>query len=222
MAEDYKWWYEYHREDYNAVQDRLKATRNVLLHGRDEAAIRLLKVSHVNAILSIQTERERHERAFTAYYAGGIGIERATSQTVYGTSKSDWIHHNFSQVDWKELLNHIRGQVFAGNAVAAVDAVQERVKGLSWVKGGFCLAMCGVTEVACPDSRTRQELGIDSRIRSEKAYRDALQQIDEAVPIDTPLFIKQWVLYDSFAQEHADHMPFFSEALQLSERSNSL
>lgn len=222
MAEDYKWWYEYHREDYNAVSDRLNACRNVLLHGRDEAAIRLLKVSHVNSILSIQTERERHERAFTAYYAGGIGIERATSQTVYGTSKSDWIHHNFSQVDWKELLNHIRGQVFADNPVAAVDAIQERIKGLSWVKGGFTLAMCGITEVACPDSRTRQELGIETRIRSEKAYRDALEQIDEAVAVEAPLFIKQYILYDYFAQEHATHDPFFTEALRIGERGNSL
>jgi hypothetical protein len=222
MAEDYKWWFEYHNEDYESVLTRLKACRNILLHGPKDRAARLLEVSAINSILSIQTARQRHERAFTMHYAGGLSLENCAKETVYGYQKSDWLHKNKVQVDWGELVSYIRGQVFAGNPVAAVEKVTDEVTGLSWTKGGFTLAMCGIVEVACPDSRTRAELGIENNVRTESDYREALQVIDESVPIDMPLFVKQWVLYDYFEQEHADHQPFFTEALQLAERDNQL
>ena len=204
-------WYQYHREDYNAVQNRLEACRNVMLHGRKECAVDMLKKSCVNAILSIQTGRERHERAFTAYYGGDASLETACQQTVYGYQKSDWLHDAFANFEYERVVQHLR----RGDISDAQQHLVDNHTGLSWTKSGFALAMVGIYERACPDSRTRDVLDIDHRIRTEDQYRDALQQIDERLDIDVPLFVKQYVIYDYFAGEHAQHMPFFTEALLL-------
>lgn len=206
-------WYQYHREDYNAVQQRLEACRNVMLHGRKECAIDMLRKSCVNAVLSIQTGRERHERAFTAYYGGDTSLESACQQTVYGYNKSDWLHDAFANFDYALVVNRLRHNDVCG----AQQHIVENHAGLSWVKSGFALAMVGIYERACPDSRTRDMLDIEHRIRTEAQYRDALQQIDDSMDVDIPLFVKQYVLYDSWEGEHARHMPFFTEALRLHE-----
>jgi hypothetical protein len=148
------------------------------------------------------------------YCAGDVSLETACEETVYYTSKIDWLRSNLANIDWEETVSHIRDLHADGDYVGCVAFLDHHITGLSYVKAGFTLAMAGMWEVACPDSRTRQELGIESRIRSESDYRDALQQIDETVPIEAPLFIKQWVLYDSFAGEHARHMPFFTEVFK--------
>lgn len=201
-------WFEFHREDYRAVKRRLRATRNVVLRGRTEAAVDVLEKACVNAVLSIQTGKDRHERAFTAYYAGGASLEDAAGMTVYGNQKAGWLHGALANFDFHALVEKVRDDVRDAQAYL-VDGFT----GLSWVKAGFALAMGGIWEVACPDSRTKDMLGIDGRIRTRSQYRDALEQIDDALNVDEPLFVKQWVLYDSFAEEHARHMPFFREAL---------
>ena len=206
-------WYQYHREDYNRVQDRLDACRNVMLHGREGAAIDMLKKSCVNAVLSIQTGRERHERAFTAYYGGDTSLETACQQTVYGYQKAQWLHDAFANMNYRAVVMRLRNGDIRGAQILLVENHQ----GLSWVKSGFALAMIGIYERACPDSRTCDMLDIDHRIRTEGQYRDALQQIDESMDVDVPLFVKQYVIYDAFAGEHARHMPFFTEVLQLHE-----
>jgi len=206
-------WYEFRREDYNAVQDRLEACRNVMLHGRKECAIDMLRKSCVNAVLSIQTGRERHERAFTAYYGGDTSLETACEQTVYGY-QNDWLHDAFANFDYGAVVSHLR----EGDIRDAQKYLVENHTGLSWVKSGFALAMIGIYERACPDSRTRQVLDIDHRIRTEAQYHDALQQIDESMTVDIPLFVKQWCIYCYFEQEHTDHMPFFTEVLKLYKR----
>lgn len=202
-------WFEYHRDDYQAVQQRLAACRNVMYHGRREAAIDMLKQSCVHAVLSIQTERDRHERAFTAYYAGDTSLETACGMTVYGNQKADWLHDAFANFDYGAVVDALRTDGHdEALAVLAADHT-----GLSWTKGAFALAMCGVWELACPDSRTKDVIGYEGRIRTHDDYDEACQMIDERLSADVPLFIKQWVMYDSFAGEHARHMPFFREVL---------
>jgi len=135
---------------------------------------------------------------------------------VYGYQKADWLHDAIANFDYVLVVDRLRHNDVSGAQQYLVD----NHTGLSWVKSGFALAMIGIHERACPDTRTRQELGIEHRIRTETQYRDALQQIDEAVSADIPLFIKQWVLYCFKEGEHTDHMPFYTEALQLYERDD--
>lgn len=212
MVESLKWWYEYHREDYAAVRERLAACRNVMLHGRREAAERMLRLSCINAVLSIQTERKRHERAFTAY-ATGTRLDTAAEQTVYGNQKARWLETALGTYDFNECIQWLRDH----GPDAALSHLVDNFKGLSWVKAGFALAMVGVWELACPDTRCRQFLEIDERIRTEGDYRDALDAIDQSLDADIPLFIKQWAMYDFMAKEHADHLPFYTEVLYVGE-----
>lgn len=209
MDDPVRRWYEYHRDDYRSVKNRLAACRNVMLHGRMDAAVTMLKKSCVNAVLSIQTTRKVHERAFTAYYAGDTSLETACGQTQYGNNKAEWLHESLGTVDFRGIVTELR-EFTPHNALTRL---QDEFKGLSWVKGGFALAMVGIWELACPDSRTKDMLDIDGRISTYDDYADALQEIDDALSVDEPLFINQWVLYDKKAEEHADHMPFFTEAL---------
>lgn len=202
-------WYKYHKEDYQAVQDRLAACRNVMLRGRMDSAARMLRLSTINAVLSIQTQRERHERAFTAYCAG-MRLDRAAQQTVYGVQKAEWLEQSLGSFDFEECVRILRDD---GHR-SALSNIVDNFKGLSWVKGGFALAMCGIWELACPDTRVRQVLDIEGRCRTVHDYYQHLDKIDQAVGHDAPLFIKQWALYDFKAQEHARHMAFFREVLE--------
>ena len=208
MAENLKWWYEYHREDYAAVRERLAACRNVMLRGRMRHATRMLRLSCVNAVFSIQTDRERHERAFTAYCTG-TRLDRAAGQTVYGNQKTRWLEQSLGTFDFEECVTQLR----ESGPRSALRYVVDNFKGLSWVKAGFALSMVGVWELACPDTRCRQFLDIEERIRSEDDYDQAIDMIDDSLDADVPLFVKQWVMYDYFGEEHADHMPFYTEAL---------
>lgn len=210
MAQSLTWWYEYHREDYQSVMDRLKACRNVMLRGRMDAATRMLRLSCINAVLSIQTQRERHERAFTAY-ATGTRLDRAAQDTVYGVQKSQWLEQSLATFDFEECVSRLR----TDGHWAALGYLVDNFKGLSHVKGGFTLAMIGVWELACPDTRCRQFLDIEERVRTRDDYQQALQEIDNSLDADVPLFIKQWAVYDYQAEEHARHMPFYTEVLNL-------
>jgi len=203
-------WYEYHKEDYQAVKDRLAACRNVMLNGRKDCAAKMLEKSCVNAVMSIRTSRARHEKAFTLYY-GGLNLQFALESVVYPNKKVDWLQYSLSAVDFIHVVEKLRDD----SHMAALDFLQSEFKGLSWVKGSFALAMCGIWELACPDSRTKEVLDIDERISSKKRFMAALEAIDNSLNIDKPLFIKQWALYDYEKQEHADHMPFFTEVLNL-------
>jgi hypothetical protein len=208
--EDLKWWYEYHREDYAAVKDRLTACRNVMFHGRKDAAAEMLKKSCVNAVFSIQTQRARHEEAFTLW-CNGMSLEKAAAKTVYGTQKAEWLHYSLGTFRFKDAVETLRKD----GPVAALEKLEEWFKGLSWVKAAFALAMTGVWEMACPDTRTKQTLGIEHRISSRDRFNAALSDIDAALDIDEPLFIKQWVMYDFKEQEHARHMAFFNQVLNI-------
>lgn len=202
-------WYRYHLEDYEAVEDRLRACRNVMLHGRQEAAARMLRLSTTYAVLSIQTQLDRHERAFTAYQAGDVSLETATGMTNYGNQKARWLHGSLANFDFEEAVTILREK----SHMEALRYIEDNFKGLSWTKGAFALCMCGVWELACPDTRTKQHIGYEGRIRTLDDYCDALDMIDDGLPGDTHPFIKQWSMFDFERGEHSRHMAFFREAL---------
>lgn len=208
---DLEAWYQYHREDYRQVKKRLRACRNVMFHGRMDSAVRMLKMSCVNAVLSIQTNRVRHERAFTMHYAGDRSLKTACKETVYGNQKFDWLSYSLTNVNFNNTVSLLRNE--NGGFEAAHSHLVDNFKGLGDVKAAFALAMIGVWELACPDTRTKQVLGIEGRINTKGQFQDALEQIDSSIDIDEPLFIKQWCCYDMKEQEHADHYPFYIEVL---------
>lgn len=208
MAHDLEAWYRDHQADYCRVKDRLRAARNVVLHGRKDAAIRMLKRSTDFAVLSIQTEKDRHEDAFTAMH-NGLSINMAAGDTVYGNKKTRWLHESRASFDYGAAIDVLR----SAGPKDALQYIVDNFTGLSYTKGAFSLAMIGIWELACPDSRVKSLLDIEGRgrVRSMSGYEQMLDRIDEAVDVNAPMFLKQWAMYSYVGGEHVTHMPFYRE-----------
>lgn len=207
-ADDLKQWYENHKEDYEAVRERLFSARQTLLYGSIKHAAENLRLSYLNAVFSIQTGKDRHERAFTAYVRG-FGIEEAAGMTVYPNQKTDWINKTMNQTDWEYVAKEVREYVKEGKLQSLLK-IQKDLTGVSHTKWSFTLSMCGVWEVACFDTNVRQFFGLESRFRGSAAdYLDLIGMLQNETDISAEPFIIQWAIYDYQRGEHARHMPFF-------------
>jgi hypothetical protein len=201
-------WYENHKEDYEAVKERLFSARQTLLYGSIKHAAENLRLSYLNSVFSIQTGKDRHERAFTAYVRG-FGIEEAAGMTVYPNQKADWINRTMQKTDWVQVAKEVRAYVKNGELQTLLE-MQNDLVGVSHTKWSFTLCMCGVYELACFDSNTRNFFDIDKRAGGSAGdYLDMIDMLETETDISAEPFIVQWVIYDYERGEHARHMPFF-------------
>jgi hypothetical protein len=208
MSDDLKTWYENHKEDYQAVKERLFSARQTLLYGSIKHAAENLRLSYLNAVFSIQTKKERHERAFTAYVRG-FGIEEACGMVVYPNQKADWINRTMKTTDWVEVAKEVRAYV-KNDQWEALLGMESDLVGVSHTKWSFTLCMCGVTELACFDTNVRQFFGLDKRSRGSAGdYLDMINMLQDQTDISAESFVIQWTVYDYQRGEHARHMPFF-------------
>lgn len=209
-------WFEHRREDYSQVLQRLARVRRVTLTGDLERAAENLRRSYLNAVMSIKTDKDRHERAFTAYLAGDKDLREAMSLTVYGNQKADWAERTLAAIDWANVALAVRAHVRAGRTEALLGmADHDSLVGVSHTKWAFTLAMSGVWEVACVDSNVARnlELGDGRRHDADSAaeYAALVGHVREAIDAPVPPFLAQWAIYDFERGEHARHMPFFRE-----------
>lgn len=219
MTEDLHWWKEYHHEDYQKVDMRLDIARNVMLHGRADSAARMLKLSCINSVMSIQSDVTRHEKAFALYSAGDLSVEKAAEQTVYGYQKADWLHHSLATFDFDECVRLVREEGIA----PALEFIVENFKGLSYRKGAFALAMCGIYELMCLDSNTEKYLERETELTiphrddmrrasfSARDYLEICECVNRRTLSDMRPFTCQWAMYDYERGEHARHMIYFTE-----------
>lgn len=207
-ADDLKQWYENHKEDYEAVRERLFSARQTLLYGSIKHAAENLRLSYLNAVFSIQTDKDRHERAFTAYVRG-FGVEEAAGMTVYPNQKTDWINRTMDKTDWERVAKEVRSAV-KNEELEHLISMESDLTGVSHTKWSFTLCMCGVYELACFDSNTRNFFDIDKRAGNSAAdYMDMINMLQNETDISAEPFIIQWAVYDYERGEHARHMPFF-------------
>jgi len=207
-ADDLMTWYKNHVEDYEAVKERLFSARQTLLYGSIKHTAENLRLSYLNAVFSIQTGKDRHERAFTAYVRG-FGIEEAAGMTVYPNQKTQWINRTMEKTDWDSIARDVRRYVDTDN-IEALISMQSDLTGVSYTKWSFTLAMCGVWEVACFDSNVRQFFELEGRFRGSAAdYLELIDMLQDETDISAEPFIIQWAIYDYQRGEHARHMPFF-------------
>ena len=209
MAPDLTQWYKNHDDGYEAVKERLRSARSVLLNGHIGYAAENLRLSYVNAVFSIKTKKERHEDAFMAY-VNGADIREAALMCVYGGQKADWIQRTFDNTNWKDLARAVRSHVKAGR-ISDLLEIQNELVGVSYTKWSFTLAMCGVWEIACFDSNARHFFDIDTgrTVRSADEYIELIEQLQSDTEIPEKPFVIQWAIYDYERGEHARHMPFF-------------
>lgn len=217
MSDNIQQWFENHATDYQTVLGRLENTRSVLLDGSISEAADVLEKSYMFAVLSIRTERERHERAFTAYYAGDLSRKEAALETVYGGNKKNWIRKTFDSTDWRTLARVVRAHADAERWDVLLDTVVENLTGVAHRKGAFMLAMSGLYEFGCIDSNVaryadlEEEDGDSLSFNSAEAYMNTCEKVFNTVPTDLPPFVKQWAIYDFERGEHARHNAFYAE-----------
>lgn len=202
-------WYESHAADYDAVKKRLSSARYTLLHGHIGYAAENLRLSYLNAVFSIQTDKERHENAFMAY-VNGTDLKEASLMTVYGGQKHDWISRTMEKTNWENVASAVRAHIKNGRFSELLE-MQSELVGVSYTKWAFTLSMCGVWELACMDSNTRNYFGIDKKksYKNGDEYMNEIQRLQTATDIQEPTFVIQWAIYDNERGEHARHMPFF-------------
>jgi len=214
-------WVESHESDYACVRDRLGTVRDLLLYGSLERAADILEKSYMFAVLSIKTERDRHERAFTAHYAGELSRKEAALETVYGGNKKDWIASTFETVDWETLALAVRAHARAGRYGTLLDAVNDNLTGVAHRKGAFMLAMAGLDEFMCIDSNVARyggyeeyDSGATLEFSDAQDYFESCHTIRDKADVDglSP-FLVQWAIYDYERGEHARHMAYFREVL---------
>lgn len=210
-------WIVAHNADYAAVRDRLEYVRNIVLNGRIENAADIMRKSYVFAIMSIQTEKDRHEGAFIAHYQGNVELKEASLQTVYGGQKYDWMSRTFDSNDFEDFIRSLRIHVENGNMDTLLDTVVDNFTGVSYRKASFMLAMAGMYEYMCIDSNVGKYAGIGARdsYNSAEAYMADCREIYDSLdtPRQVPPFILQWAIYDYQRQEHARHMVYFNEVM---------
>jgi len=217
-AKDVREWILNRKEDYFAVWDRLSYCRNVLLNGRKDAAIDMLQKSYTFAVMSIQTDKDRHEDAFVSHYSGLLKRKEAYLQTVYGGQKFDWDRKTFKNVEWDLLVEAIRLHISNSRYDILLDVINDQLTGVSHRKGAFMLAMLGITEYMCVDSNVAQYADIDT----ERSYNNADEYLSDCSDIAKsigmpymPNFIVQWAIYDVQKGEHSRHMAFYREILNI-------
>jgi len=208
MSDDLQTWYKNHAKDYRAVRERLFSARQTLLYGSIKHAAENLRLSYLNAVFSIQTKKDRHERAFTAYVRG-FGIEEAAGMVVYPNQKTDWINRTMEKTEWDYIARQVREYVKNDNLKSLLK-MQNDLVGVSHTKWSFTLAMCGVYELACFDTNVRNFFGLEDRFRGSAGdYMDLIDMLQNETDISEPPFVIQWAIYDYQRGEHARHMPFF-------------
>lgn len=213
MSETIQTWFKNHASDYAAVESRLQSVRYDLLYGDSFTAADMLEKSYMFAVLSIKTERDRHERAFTAHYAGDLTRKEAALETVYGGNKKNWIKRTFKSVNWQDLVWVVRTHYQNGRTETLLDVVVENLVGVSYRKASFMLAMLGLIEYACVDSNVANYADgeVKRSYTSAGEYMRACDDIFSDILGGQDRFIKQWAVYDMERGEHARHNAFFAE-----------
>ena len=209
-------WIVNHNADYASVRNRLEYCRNVLLHGRIDAAADMLRTSYLNAVMSIQTAKDRHEQAFTLYHGGTMDLQEAFLETVYGGQKYDWVSDTLERVDFNAAVRAIR--IHHGNESYGdmLQAIVNKFKGVSHRKASFMLAMIGMHEFMCIDSNVGRFVSqeVKREYNSADEYMSACTDIYQSVGNSyLPRFVVQWAIYDYERGEHARHMAFYREVL---------
>jgi len=206
-------WLENHRTDYEAVSDRLAAVNGTVQFGTIHESAEILEKSYMFAVLSIKTERDRHENAFVGHYTGDLSRKDAALETVYGGHKKNWIADTFESVNWVDFASAVRYHAQNCNWEQLLEVTVSNLKGVSYRKASFMLAMVGFTEYMCIDSNVGRYAGIeaDTEFYCAESYMNECREIYDDIDSELSPFLIQWAIYDFERGEHARHMVFFNE-----------
>jgi adenine-specific DNA glycosylase len=175
----------------------------VLLDGAVWAAALNLKHCYVFGVMSQQTKVEAAEAGFVDYIEG-VPLRRAFGSCVYANQHSAWIEHGLENHDFEDLVRSVRASHERGEVAESIELMTD-LKGLSYRKGAFTLAMAGMFEAMCIDrnvSYVIPETRADSYDwASAEGYVEACEHVHEAADLpELEPFEAQWAIFD-FARD---------------------
>jgi len=215
-------WISDHYTDYVSSLTRVEKTRTLLLSGSPDRAGSILQRSYIFAVFSIKTPLERHERAFTQWAVETADLKEACEGTVYGNQKYGWVKDTLVETDWECLAQATRRHIENERYGELLECITDKLKGVSYRKGAFMLAMAGCYEFICIDSHLAEFAGYEEsdngatlEFSSAEDYFETCQEVLDQIPNphNLPPFLQQWSVYDWMRGEHAMHNAFYREVL---------
>lgn len=214
MASAPKAHFDQHKSVYRYIENRLSDTKDVFIMSDKRGE--LLRHSVEYAIISVQTNVDRHEPAFVES-RGVTGQDNladvlADNTVLYHNNKARYIHENRQNVDYSELADRL----VSGDIDGVHSDIMDSCLGLGAAKSAFSLAMLGFTSKICVDSRTANACGMD-RYASSDTSMDEYNELCETVlgtfpEVSNELtpFGTQWVLFSTDRDKIETHDPFYA------------
>lgn len=204
-------WYHEHEDQYQDVEARLAAVNDKFLNAERDVQVKMLRLSYVNAVMSIQTRVEDHEKAYRTYVAGA-SVYEALRYTNFGgdEGKGSWVKATFSD---ESHFHDVIDLLEADKIDKAHRFMIDNWTGVAATKAAFVLAMLGFTQKMCLDVNVRRILGLeygDTVVVSK--YDGWCGEIHEKFgePLGISRFLTQWLIFDYARGNHSTHDIFFN------------
>lgn len=197
-------WHDRHALEYAMTEKRLADTKAKFMSASFDEAFDMFVKSYVYAVVSQQTPVDRYEPAYVRWLEG-TPMDVAFKPVNYNRQKISWISDGLADRDTiRECVIALRNH----ETDWFIDFAAEHVKGLGYAKAPFVAAMLGFTSCACADTNVAQVLGI-GKVESRQDYDKFRELLDSKLPIDKPLFVKQWIAFDFHRGYHETHKIWF-------------
>lgn len=197
--------YTTHSELYDEIWSKLYTIHNRFLDADRNEKITYLKLSYINAVISIRTPASIQDEAITRLMSGE-SFEEAMSKVNYQNQKQKYMIQSLNNsVVWRELVSFIESDAIDSAHEIAVD----QLKYIGAVKGPFIFAMLGYTEKMCLDGNVIRVIGLEDHPSTSELddYERFCQEIREEFPaLDKKLdpFHLHWVIFDWMRYHRTD------------------
>lgn len=226
----------YDRYPFELVESRLATTRETLEDTPIDVLATALQLSATNAIISMNTNVQAHERATIAVWNAiddGVTDPAALASAMdlrspdgkhavmYYNQKAKMLNANLLTVDWVDIAETLREE---GSRACQQELVDE-VTGLKTRKAGFTLANLGWTDACCMDSIMERAFAIKSGTTDGRwdakhpfatkvvdRYYDRIDDLRAETPeaADLERYLWQWAAWTSARDDgFATHDPWF-------------
>lgn len=189
--------YRSHSEAYNEIWSNLDAVRSRFEAAECGEKTAYLKLSYVNAVISIRTSAEIQEEAMTRLMTG-VDLESAMDRVNYYRQKRKYIRQSLEdETVWEEMTSCLK----EGDIDIAHKTALDRLKYIGTVKAPFILANLGFTEKMCFDSNVVRVAGMNDYPSTTDVteYEDLCRELRNEFPVlskELDPFHLHWVIFD--------------------------
>lgn len=189
--------YREYADTYNQIWSKLDSVHARFKMATQDEKISYLKLSYINAVISIRTPADRQDEAIARLMAGA-DLETAMERVNYHTQKQKYMKQSLGE---SKSWNKIAATLETGDLDAAHKIALEQLKYIGPVKAPFIFAMLGYTEKMCIDGNAIRVLGMDDypSTTNVQQYEELCQEIRREFPTlseELDLFHLHWVVFD--------------------------